>query len=166
MNWEQITGFVIAWVLMLIGLVGSILPVLPSTPIVFIAAVLHRLYFGENSVDNWVLVVMGLITAFSLLVDHLASMYGAKRLGASRHGIIGAVVGGVIGLFFNIPGILLGPFIGAFAFEILAGRDWKDSGRAGAGATLGLLGGVVGKIACCIAMMGMFTINVIYRSWN
>jgi hypothetical protein len=75
-------------------------------------------------------------------------------------------VGGLIGLFFNLPGILLGPFLGATAFELVGGRNFKESSRAGLGATIGLLAGVLGKLACCMAMMGLFAANVIYRSLN
>ena len=164
MTLEQFVGLGLAWLVMLIGLLGSIMPALPSTPVVFIAALLHRLWFREDGAETWVLVVMGGITAFSLILDHLASMYGAKRFGASKYGIIGAAVGGIVGLFFSLPGIIFGPFIGALAFEAIAGRDFKESSRAGVGATIGLLGGVVGKVACCIAMGALFTVNVIYRS--
>jgi uncharacterized protein YqgC (DUF456 family) len=60
--------------------------------------------------------------------------------------------------------MLLGPFLGAMLFEMVGGRDWKDSGRAGLGATIGLLAGTLGKLACCAAMIGGFTVSVIYRS--
>jgi uncharacterized protein len=164
MTTEQIVGLILALLVMLVGVAGSILPGLPSTPFVIAAAVGHKLYFGPTGPAWWVFAILAGLTALSLVLDYLASVYGAKRLGATRGGAIGAVVGGLVGLFFGVPGILLGPFIGAVAFEMAGGRDWKASGRAGVGATLGLLAGAVGKLACCIAMMGLFTVNVIYRS--
>jgi hypothetical protein len=67
-------------------------------------------------------------------------------------------------MFFSLPGLILGPFLGATAFELAGGRPWQESGRAGLGATLGLLAGAIGKVACCVAMMGLFGANVVYRT--
>ncbi len=164
MTVAQVIGLMVALFIMFLGLLGSILPGLPSTPLVWVAALAHKLYFGEASADWWLLAVLGGITLLSLVADYLASVYGAKRLGATWRGATGAVVGGLIGMFFHLPGILLGPFIGAMTFEMVAGRNLKESSKAGFGATLGLLAGALGKIACCVAMMGAFTFDVLYRS--
>jgi uncharacterized protein len=102
--------------------------------------------------------------AFSMVMDYLASMVGARKLGATWRGIVGAFVGVIVGLFFSLPGLLLGPFAGAVLLEMLGGRKWKEAGRAGLGAVLGLLLGGVGKMACCIASMALFTVNVVLRS--
>lgn len=168
MDWPQIIGLTIAGLAMLIGVLGCVLPGIPGAPLVFIAALAHRLYFGEAaSASTWVLVVSFLIMLFSVAVDYVASMYGAKKLGASRNGIIGAVVGGIIGfLTFNPFVLLLGPFAGAFIGELISGKDWKASGKAGLGATLGLLGGALGKLACAIAMAGLFAVNVVWKLWS
>ena len=159
-------GLALALVLMFIGLAGSILPGLPSTPVVLAAAIGHKLYFGPTGPAWWVLVILSLITALSLVMDYLTTVYGAKKLGATWRGAVGAVVGALVGIFFSLPGLLLGPFIGAMVFEMAGGRDAKESSRAGLGATIGLLAGAIGKVACCVAMMGVFTINVIYRCVN
>ena len=149
---------------MCVGVAGSILPGIPSTPLVMLAAVGHRLYFGEASIGNWGLAVLGVLTALSLVMDYLASMAGAKKLGATWRGVVGAVVGGLIGIFFGLPGIVLGPFVGAVALEMLGGREFQGAIRAGAGAVLGLFVGAIGKLACCVAMMGLFATSVIYQS--
>lgn len=167
MDWAQVIGFTMATVVMSIGVLGCVLPGIPGAPLVFVAALAHRLYFGAAaSASIWVMVLIFLIMLFSVAVDYLASMYGAKKLGASRNGIIGAVVGGIIGfLTFNPFVLLLGPFAGAFVGEMISGKDWKNSGKAGLGATLGLLGGAVGKLACSIAMTGLFVVNVVWKLW-
>ncbi len=149
---------------MSVGFAGSILPGLPSTPLILAAAVGHRLYFGDHGVNTVVLVILVLFTAVSLAMDYLASMVGAKKLGATWRGVLGAVVGGLIGIFFSLPGILLGPFLGAMLLEMIGGREFKDAARAGLGAMLGLFVGALGKLACCVAMMILFAVNVIYRS--
>ncbi len=164
MTTEEIIGLVVALIVMCVGLVGSVLPGLPSTPIVLLTGLGHKLYFRESGPAWWVIGVMAAIVLTSLLVDYAASVYGAKKLGATWRGMTGAIVGGLVGLFFNLPGILLGPFIGAVLFELAGGRDWRESSKAGVGATLGLLAGAIGKIACCVIMMTLFASNVIFRS--
>jgi hypothetical protein len=164
MTTEQIVGLILALLVMGVGVAGSILPGLPGTPLVLVAAIGHKLYFGPTGAAWWVLTILAGFTAVSIVVDYAASVYGAKKLGATWRGAVGAIVGGLIGLFFSLPGILLGPFIGAFLFEMAGGREWRDASKAGVGATLGLLAGTLGKLACCVAMIGLFTVNVIYRS--
>ena len=166
MTTEQIIGLIFALLLMAVGVAGSILPGLPSTPVVLIAAIAHKIYFGPAGAAWWVIGVLTLFTVLSLVMDYAASVYGAKRLGATWRGAVGAILGGLIGLFFNLPGILLGPFVGAALFEMAGGREWKGASKAGVGATLGLLAGALGKLACCVAMMSLFGFNVIYRSLN
>jgi len=166
MTTEQIIGLILALIVMCVGLAGSILPGVPSTPLVLLGAIGHKLYFGPAGAAWWVLATLAVMTAVSLVMDYLASVYGAKKLGATWRGAVGAIVGGLIGLFFNLPGILLGPFVGAVLFELAGGREWKAASKAGVGATLGLLAGAIGKLACCVAMMALFTVNVIYRSVN
>jgi len=164
MTTEQIVGLVLALLVMGVGLAGSVLPMLPSTPLVLVAAIGHKLYFDEASASWTVLIILAGLTLLSLGLDQVASAYGAKRLGGTWRGVVGAVLGGLIGLFFSLPGILLGPFIGAILFELIGGRGWKQSSRAGLGATLGLLASAVGKLACCAAMIALFAFSVLSRS--
>lgn len=164
MTTEQIIGLVLALLAMSLGLLGSLLPGLPGTPLVLLVAVGHRLYFGDTSVSNLVLTLLVLITLFSLAVDYLASVLGAKKLGATWKGLLGAVVGALIGLFFALPGIILGTFLGALLFELAGGREFNAAARAGVGAMLGLLVGAIGKLACCVTMIGLFAFNVFARS--
>jgi uncharacterized protein YqgC (DUF456 family) len=161
---QEIIGLCVALLVMLAGLVGSILPILPGTPIILLAAILHRLYFGPKGADIRVLILLGLFTLLSFGFDYLASMFGAKKLGATWRGILGAVVGGLVGIFFSLPGIILGPFIGAVLFELAGGRKIKPAARAGLGAFLGLIAGALGKLAICVVMIGVFTADVIYQS--
>src|SRR6185503_3626833 len=123
-----------------------------------------KLYFGNKGADWWILGVLVLLMVLAVSLDYIATVCGAKKLGATWKGATGAIVGGLVGLFFSLPGILLGPFVGAWLFEMLGGRGWKASSKAGVGATLGLFLGALGKLACCLAMMGLFAVNVVYRS--
>lgn len=161
---EQIIGLSLALLVMIVGLLGSVLPVLPGVPVVLAAAVGHKLYFGPDGASGWLLALLALLTIFALGLDYLATSVGARKLGASWRGMLGAVLGGLVGLFFSIPGILLGPFIGAFLLEWAGGYEYRQAMRAGAGATLGLLAGTVGKFAVCVVMITLFAANVLYLS--
>ena len=164
MTAEQIVGLILSLLVMGVGCLGSILPGIPSTPLVLIVAVGHKLYFRDSSAGWITLTLLVLITGFAVVMDYLASIYGAKRFGATRNGMVGAIVGGIVGLFFNLPGILLGPFIGSALFELLGGREFKPAMKAGLGATLGLFAGAVGKLLCCFAMMMLFAASTIWHA--
>jgi uncharacterized protein len=161
---DQIIGLALALLVMLVGLIGSVVPGLPGTPVLAAAAIGHRLYFGEHGASNLVLILIALLTLLSFGLDYLASTLGARKMGATWRGVVGAIVGTIIGFFFNLPGLILGPFLGAALFEALGGRKWKEAGQAGVGAVLGMLLGAVGKLACCLAIMALFTVSVILRS--
>lgn len=165
MNWTDILGLTVALLVMFVGIVGSIIPIIPSTTLVFIAALGHKLCFGVDGVKVWVLLVLGLITAFSFLIDHIATMIGAKKFGATWKGVAGAVIGGIVGLFFGLVGILIGPFIGAVAFELAGRRTLWESGQAGIGTLVGLLAGALGKLACCAVMTGLFLFDLLLRAF-
>jgi len=164
MTTEQIIGLSLTLLVMLAGLIGSLLPVLPGTPLILAAVIGHRLYFGTASVSNFVLLVLVGLMLVSLVFDFLASMFGAKKFGATWLGVTGAVIGGIIGLFFSLPGIILGPFLGAMLFEMLGDKEFKKAAHAGLGATLGLLLGIVGKFSIGVVMIILFTTDVILRS--
>jgi uncharacterized protein YqgC (DUF456 family) len=131
-----------------------------------VAAIGHRLYFGETSISNFVLIMLVVLTLISVLLDFLAGMLGARRFGATWRGMTGAVIGGIIGLFFSLPGIILGPFLGAMLFEMLGDKEFKKAAHAGLGAAVGLLLGIVGKFSIGVVMIALFATNVILRSAN
>jgi uncharacterized protein YqgC (DUF456 family) len=114
--------------------------------------------------SNLVLIVLVLLMLASLGLDFLATVVGARKLGATWRGAVGAVVGGMIGLFFGLPGIILGPLLGAVLLELLGRKEFKKALQAGTGAVLGLLLGAVGKFALCVMMILLFAVNVVLRS--
>ena len=102
------------------------------------------------------LIILAVMTVLIYAFDFLAGAFGAKRFGASRRAVIGATLGAIAGLFFGIPGILLGPFIGAVLGELSDRSNLKAAGLAGIGATLGLALGVAAKLTMAFAMLGIF----------
>jgi uncharacterized protein len=94
----------------------------------------------------------------------VATLVGARRLGATWRGVVGAAVGAMFGLLAGFWGILVAPFAGATLGELLGGREFREAARAGLGAVLGLIAGAVGKVACSAAMIGLFVANAVIRS--
>jgi uncharacterized protein YqgC (DUF456 family) len=168
MSFMETIGYATALLVMLVGVVGSIIPAIPSTTLVLFAAVVHKLWFGEAGCSVAAMVFLVIVTAVSLVLDYLATMIGAKRLGATWRGILGSCVGALLGAFIPIffIGIFIGTFAGAVLFEMMGGRHAKDATRAGLGALLGLLAGAVGKLAGSVAMIVVFTISVFANAWH
>ena len=155
--------YVLAVLLVLVGIAGTILPALPGLPLVF-AGMLLAAWAGDfQQVGVPMLVVLGLLTVFSLAVDFWATALGAKRVGASRLAIVGAMVGTLAGLFLGPIGLLLGPFGGAIAGELIHRRSLQkqDLGLAakiGVGTWFGILFGTVLKLALAFTMLGLFAL--------
>lgn len=148
--------YVLAAVLMVVGLVGTVLPVLPGVPILFGGMLLAAWADHFAHVGTLTLTVLGALTVFALVIDFVAGMLGAKRVGASRHALVGAVLGSVVGLFFGLPGLLLGPFVGALFGELAAGGTLRRATDVGVGAWLGFVLGTAAKLGVCFAMLGVF----------
>lgn len=151
--------WLLAGLLILAGMAGLILPVLPGIPLVY--AGLFLLAWAEDFVYvGWVtLSVLGLLTLASYGIDFLATALGARKYGASPRAVAGAAAGALIGVFFGLVGIILGPFLGAMAGEFSRRASFKTATQAGLGATLGLIFGALLKIALAFTMLGVFVVD-------
>ena len=154
---QQALLYAIAALLVLIGLAGVILPALPGLPIVF-AGMLLAAWAGNFQEIGWVtLVVLGLMTAASFVIDFWATAHGAKRVGASKYAIWGAVLGTFAGLFIMPPlGLFVGPFVGALIGELIHGKEIRKAAQVGFGTWLGIVLGIVLKLGLAFAMLGVF----------
>lgn len=154
----QLLLWILAGVLIVLGLAGLILPVLPGIPLVYAGLVL--LAWAEDFVHvGWLtLTLLGVLALLSYGIDFLATALGAKRFGASPRAVMGAALGAVAGLFFGLLGILLGPFVGAVLGEFSRKATLEEATRAGVGATLGLLFGTLLKVALAFTMLGVFVL--------
>jgi len=150
--------WILATILVCGGLVGLVFPVLPGVPILYAGLFVAAWAEDFAYVGSKTLIILGIMTALSYVLDFLAGAFGAKRFGASRRAVVGATLGAIVGIFFGIPGILLGPFIGAVLGELSNHPDLKAAGLAGVGATLGLALGVAAKLALAFTMLGIFVI--------
>jgi len=144
--------------LVITGLAGLVLPALPGPLLLF--GGLWMAAWAEDFVYVGVttLVGLGIMAALATLADFVAGALGARRYGASIRSVIGAALGAVVGIFFGLVGLLLGPFIGALIGELPARKGFVAAGRAGWGATLGLVLGSAAKLALGVAMLGLFLV--------
>jgi uncharacterized protein YqgC (DUF456 family) len=156
---DQATLLWIAGLLLVIaGFAGLLLPAIPGPPLLFLGLVAMAWAEDFQYVGFWMLAVLALMTVLAYFIDFAATAFGAKRFGASSRAAAGAAIGTLVGLFFGIPGILLGPFVGAVVGELSLKRPIDAAGRAGVGATIGLVIGAAFKIALAFAMVGIFVV--------
>lgn len=149
MTWLDWLFICIGWMMLAVGFLGCVVPVLPGPTIAF-AALFLALAVGDHSLPSGrLLVVAGAVTAAVTALDYVVPALGAKRFHCSRSGTFGCLLGTVAGLFFMPFGIFLGPFLGALAGELLAGKRLGASMKGAFGAFLGFLFGIVLKFACC-----------------
>jgi uncharacterized protein len=148
--------WLLAVLLVLVGLAGTVLPALPGAPFVFMGLVVAA-WIDDFQKVGWItLGVLGLLTLLTAVVDFVASTAGAKKVGASPRALAGAAIGTVVGLFFGIPGLILGPFAGAVIGELTVHRDLVRAGKVGLGTFVGLALGAAAKLALTFAMIGIF----------
>ena len=148
-------------VLFAVGLIGTVLPIIPGTAIILAAAVIHRMMLGAEKSIGWrSMAVLVLLTLATYALDFLGAYFGAKYFGATKWGTCGAIFGTLAGLFFGIIGLFVGPVIGALAGEFIAGKRMIDAGRAGWGSLLGNLAGTIGKLVIALVMITIFLMTV------
>ena len=150
--------YVLSGVLILVGIAGTVLPALPGLPLVFAGMALAAWAGDFQEVGVPMLVLLGLLTVLSLVVDFLATMLGAKRVGASRLALMGSVVGTLVGLFFGQVGLFAGPFLGALVGELIHGRQIHAAAKVGLGTWVGIVIGTVLKLGLAFAMLGLFAL--------
>jgi len=149
--------------LMMVGLIGTIVPMLPGTTFILLGVFLARFFIPESIA--WM--VIGWISLFwflSVLADIAGVIIGTRLFGGSKWGMTGASGGALIGMFFSLPALLLGTFLGAVGAEKFGAKKGdRDSLRSGVGATVGFLLSTVARFGCAVAMIALFLIAVL--SW-
>jgi len=141
--------------LLLAGLAGSVLPFLPGTPLIFLGALIHALATDFSPISAGRLLVLAGLTVLTYLLEYAAGALGARTFGGSLWAVLGALLGGVIGLFFGPPGLVIGPLLGAVAGELLKSGELLHSLKASIGALAGLLLGLLARLALAVTMVGL-----------
>lgn len=161
MDWHFL-GWFLMGILLLLGLAGSVLPCLPGTLLIAAAALVYEGWLaGDERRLGWGTMggLLGLMV-LSYGIDFLASIWGAKRFGASRLGLVGGGVGLVVGLFFSLPGLLLGPPLGVLAGELVEGRRAPEAVRIAWGTMVGAAVGTVFRFGIAVVMSAWLGVAV------
>ena len=145
----------LAIVLMILGIAGCLLPVLPGPPLTYLGlVVLHFTRFAD--IDRNLFIILGIVAVVVTVIDYVVPIWGTRQFGGSKYGMRGATVGLIIGLFLGPPGIIIGPFIGAVVGEMIFKDDIRYALKAGFGSLLGFLTGVGLKLAASLLMTFYF----------
>jgi uncharacterized protein len=147
--------------LMLIGLAGTILPALPGTALVLAGAVLGAWIDDFSRVSGITIGIIAVMAVLSWVLEYVAGLMGARRVQASRQALIGAALGTVAGLFMGLVGVLFMPLVGAAAGEYLARRDQMRSLHVGIATWVGMMLGMLAKVALAFMMVGLFVAALI-----
>lgn len=161
MDWT-ILWWVLAALIVIGGLVGTVVPALPGVPMILAGLVLAAWSTGYDPVGWGTIGILAVLTAIAVIIDIMSAAFGAKRQGASPRAFWGATVGAIVGMFFGLAGILLGPFIGAVVAELAAGSGAQQAGRSGYGVWIGLVLGTAAKLAIAFLMLGIFLTKFIF----
>ena len=153
---ETVVYLAVAALLVAVGLAATVVPVLPGVLLVFGGLLLAAWAEGFSRVGVVGLSLIGALAALAFAADFVASLLGAKRVGASPKALFGATVGGVVGIFLGIPGMLLGPFVGAVLGELWARGGIAQAGKVGVGTWLGLLFAAIAKVVIAFLMIATF----------
>lgn len=144
-------------ILLLPGLIGAIIPIIPSVPWMFVVTLIFSFIDKFEHIHWWGLLILGLLAIISLISDNLSGLVGAKRTGASKWGLIGGLIGGLVGLFFFPPfGAILGMIIGVVIPEIIYSKNNKTALKSASGVILGNLANIIINLVLCLIFIGLF----------
>ncbi len=158
---SEIIAIIVCSLLLLIGASGVFLPILPGVPLAWLGIFIYALVTGFEAISITTVVVFFVLSAFTLVLDFVAPMLGAKKYRASKFGIFGAFAGALIGIFtLGFWGIIVGPLAGAFAGELVAKGDVPRAFGSAAGSFVGCIAGSLVKIVLIFIMAGFFVASV------
>ncbi|WP_119288109.1 DUF456 domain-containing protein [Azohydromonas sediminis] len=158
----DLVWWVLAVALIGVGVAGTVLPALPGTAFVLAGIVLGAWIDGFTRVGAVTVAACAVLAALAFVLDYVAGLLGAKKVGASPQAVAGAALGTVAGLFMGLVGVLFMPLVGAALGEYLAGRDHRRAAHVGAATWLGIMAGLVAKVVIAFAMIGLFVVALVF----
>lgn len=162
-QWAGIGVWSLTITLLVLGVLGSVLPLLPGPLLIFLAGVIHTFLRPESGMSWPGLIVLGLLLIVAYVLDFISGAVGAKWFGASRWGIAGVFIGGFVGLFFALPGLILGPIVGGLAFEVIfAEKQIRPAIKSTWGSVLGTGAGLVLRLIVSLAMVATFLVDALW----
>jgi uncharacterized protein len=160
---HSIGWWVLAALLIVVGVIGTLIPAVPGVLAVFGGMLLAAWIDGFRRIGWITLTILGLLAALSLVADVVGSVLGAKRVGASRLALLGAAIGSVVGLFYGLAAALLAPFFGAAAGELISRRQLAQAARVGVGTWIGFALTLIARVIIVLAMLVVFIIGLLLR---
>lgn len=156
----DIVLLILAFFMMLIGLIGCIVPGLPGTPIAYIGLWIAQA--SEKIHFSWqFLLIWGIVVVLISVLDYVVPAWGTKHYGGTKWGVWGSTIGVFVGLFFGAMGVIFGPLVGAVIGELISGKQLNDALKAGWGSFVGILFGTILKLIAC----GLMTVALIQAVW-
>lgn len=148
----------VAFLLILVGVAGTIVPALPGIPMIFAGAWLIG-YMEDYQYFGWgTFIALGVLTVISLIIDWVSQTMGAQKAGATKLGLSGAFLGTIIGIPFGLVGIFLFPVFGAFIGEMIGHRDMRKAGKVSWATWIGMIAGIAAKLAIAFIMIGIMCV--------
>ena len=154
--------FVGILIVMLVGLAGVILPVLPGIPLIAGAGLLYAIVTGFEEIDIGIILIFAACTVIGLVIDHIMNYFSVRKMGGGRAGAVGAVIGAFIGIFIHWLAIIILPFVLAVLFELIAGKQYKHAVRSGFGSFVGIVLGGLTRFTIGCVMIGIFVWAVLF----
>jgi uncharacterized protein YqgC (DUF456 family) len=148
--------WVLSIALIVLGLAGTVLPLLPGTLLVWGGIVLGAWIDDFARVGTTSLVVVSVLALLAWALDYVAGLMGAQKVGASKQALLGAAVGTVVGLFMGLVGVLFMPLVGAAIGEYLARKDQNRAVKVGVATWVGIMVGLIAKVVLAFVMVGIF----------
>ena len=152
MDWQ----ILVAILLVVIGIAGTILPMLPGVPLVYAGLLLAAWHDSFDKVSILTMVIIGIVALLAWAVDFVASIMTAKKVGASKYALWGAGIGALVGILGGIPGLIIGPAIGAIIGELITHKDAAKATTVGIAAGLGFVLALAVKIVLALTMLAVF----------
>lgn len=164
MTWIEYTALSITSLIFLIGLITSVLPVVPGSLIVWSGVLIHKLWMGDASVSWKIVLLTGLLMLVGQIADFVMGVWGARKFGATWKGALGAFIGAIVGFFIPPPlfWLIVGPIIGAIIGELLAGRTFKEGGKAGVGTVVGGIVAFALKFGLSVCVVSIFFFALLF----
>lgn len=149
MEWIWI---VLGIILVIVAIIGSILPLLPGPPVAYLGLLLQQMRDPDPFTARFLWIWAGIVVV-AVVLDYVIPVWGTKRFGGTKYGVWGCTIGFLLAFWMGPLGVIIGPFLGALAGELIAGQDSRKSFRAAFGSFVGFLLGSFLKLVICFMML-------------
>ena len=159
----DIALWILAFALIAIGLIGTVMPALPGPPLVLLGVLLAAWIDRFAKIPGWVCAIVSVLALAAIAIDWIAGAMGARKVGASKWAVIGATLGAILGVLSGLWGLIFMPLLGAAIGEFIARQDLLRAGHVGLATWIGMLLGTVAKLAIVAVMIGIFAGTLLFR---